>query len=136
VTCAARMTNPDPAPGTAALACRMGYCIEFAVGGGVLRAIVSGRSTFAGAIARDIGEQARRSAVRQVLIDLRRLQDRFGRLRALLAARAAPERVAVVDDWQNDAYYVFIERAARSLGCDLRRFDDHASALAWLRASG
>jgi hypothetical protein len=110
----------------------MGYCIEFAMRDGVLRAIVSGRSAFAGAIARDIGEQARRSSARQALIDVRRLQDRFGRLRALFGARDVPERVAVVDDWQHDDCYVFVEAAARAAGCELRRFDDHAAALGWL----
>lgn len=111
----------------------MGYRIDFRVGGGVLQAIVSGRSAFVGAIAREIGEQARLSSVHHVLIDLRKLQDRHGRLRSLLADRRLPRRVAVVDAWRNDRYYIFAEMAARRLGCDLRRFDDHDTALAWLR---
>jgi hypothetical protein len=53
----------------------MSYRIDFTLGGGVLRAVVSGRSAFAGAIAREIGEQARQSSVRHVLIDARRLRD-------------------------------------------------------------
>jgi hypothetical protein len=110
----------------------MGYRIEFAVGGGVLRATVSGRSALARSIAQDIGEQARSNAVRQVLIDLRRLHDRLGRLRTLLAESDAPERVAVVDSWKNDRHYVFAELAARSAGRNLRRFDDQAAALDWL----
>jgi len=113
----------------------MGYRIDFRVGGGVLEATVSGRSAFAGAIAREIGAQARLSAVEHVLIDIRRLHDRYGRLRSLLAAKDLPQRVAVIDGWRNDRYYIFAEMAARRLGCDLRRFDDHRTALAWLRSA-
>jgi hypothetical protein len=113
----------------------VGYCIEYAVGDGVLRATLSGRaSARAPAIARDIGEQARSSAVQQVLLDVRRLQDRVGRLRALLAGTPAPKRIAVVDSWRNDRHYVFAELAARPLGCEVRRFDEREEALAWLRA--
>jgi len=112
----------------------VGYRIDFRVGGGVLEATVSGRSAFVGAIAREIGAQARLAEVQHVLIDIRRLQDRYGRLRSLLAGRHLPPRVAVIDLWQNDRYYVFAEMAARRLGCHLRRFEDHASALLWLRA--
>jgi hypothetical protein len=112
----------------------VGYRIEFTVGGGVLRAIVSGQSAFVGAIAREIGEQARKSAVRHVLIDVRRLRDRYGRLRSLLASQELPARIAVLDVWQNDRYYIFAELAARRLGCQLRRFDDERAALSWLSA--
>ena len=94
---------------------------------------MSGRTAFFGAIAREIGAQARLSSVRQVLIDVRGLQDRYGRLRSLLAAKHLPKRIAVIDGWQNDRYYIFSEMAARRLGCDLRRFEDHRSALTWLR---
>ncbi len=110
----------------------MGYRIEFAVGSGVLRATVSGRSALARSIARDIGEEARSQSVRQVMIDVRRLHDRLGRLRTLLAADHPPERVAVVDSWKNDRHYVFAELDAQNLGCDLRRFDDQSAALDWL----
>jgi len=51
----------------------VGYRIEYAVRGGVLRAIVSGISAFAAWIARDIGEQARSRSAEQLLIDVRRL---------------------------------------------------------------
>jgi hypothetical protein len=112
----------------------VGYRIDFRVGEGVLQAIVSGRSAFVGAIAREIREQARLSSVQHVLIDIRRLQDRYGRLRSLLAAKGLPQRVAVIDSWQNDRYYIFTEMAARRLGCDLRRFEDHDTALTWLRS--
>jgi hypothetical protein len=77
----------------------------------------------------------RLSSVEHVLIDIRGLHDRRGRLRSLLAARNLPERVAVIDGWRNDRYPIFAEMAARRLGCDLRRFEDHATALAWLRSS-
>jgi hypothetical protein len=111
----------------------MGYCIEYAVGGGVLRAVVSGRSSFASSIAQDIGKLARDSAVRRMLIDVRKLRDRRGRLRALLAARHVPERIAVLDTWQHDNYYVFAELAAKNRGVLLRRFDDEQEALHWLQ---
>lgn len=110
----------------------MGYRIEFAVGGGVLRAVVSGRCRFANSIARDISEQARINSARHVLIDVRRLQDRLGRLRELLAERNVPRRIAVVDRDDNDRHYVFAELAATSKGCSLMRFDSHAEALSWL----
>ena len=87
----------------------MGYRIDFRVGGGVLPG--------------------------QVLIDIRGLHDRYGRLRSLLAERHLPQRVAVVDVWQNDRFSIFAEMAARRLGCDLRRFEDHHAALAWLRSA-
>lgn len=112
----------------------MGYRIEFRVGGGVLKATVSGHSGAVAAIAREIGEQARQSLVRHVLIDVRRLRDRYGRLRSLLATQKLPARVAVLDVWQNDRYYIFAELAARRLGCQLRRFDDEAAALSWLQS--
>jgi len=112
----------------------VGYRIDFTVGGGVLQATVSGRSACVGAIAREIGEQARLSSARHVLIDIRKLRDRYGRLRALLATGDLPRRIAVLDNWQNDRYYIFAEMAARRLGCHLRRFDDHDTALTWLRS--
>lgn len=109
----------------------MGYCIRFAVGGEVLQAVVSGRTSFARAIARDIGEQARASSARCVLVDLRRLEDRVGSLRALLADGDLPQRIAVVDP-ENDRHYVFAELAAAAKGSELRRFDTRAEALSWL----
>ena len=112
----------------------MGYRIDFRVGGGVLEAIVSGRTAYVSAIAREIGAQARLASVANVLIDLRRLQDRYGRLRMLLAAKYLPRRLAVIDTWENDRYYIFAEMAARRLGCEMRRFEQHEAALAWLRA--
>lgn len=112
----------------------MGYCIEYAVGGKVLRAVVSGRSAQVSAIAQDISQIARESSVRHVLLDLRKLRDRLGRLRSLLTARHAPQRIAVVDNWEHDSFYVFAEMAARSRGIELRRFDGEDDALVWLNA--
>ena len=112
----------------------MGYRIDFSVGGGVLSATISGAAGLAGHIARDISDQARASSVQHVLIDVRRLKSRFGRLRTLLASHDAPRRIAVLDSWENDSHYVFLELAARSLGCELRRFDHRAEALEWLSA--
>jgi hypothetical protein len=116
----------------------MGYRIDFAVREDTVAAIVSGRSSeaTAGCIAADIAEAARREAGKKMLIDLRRLGNRVGSLGALLLARrgrAAAERVAVVDLKENDPYYVFHELAARGKGCELRYFEDAASALRWLR---
>jgi len=111
----------------------VGYRIDFRVGGGVLEATVSGRSGLAGAIAREIGDQARLSSVQHVLIDLRKLHNRLGRLHSLLASKHLPSRVAVVDAWQSERFYIFAEMAARRLGCDLQRFEDHGAALIWLR---
>ena len=113
----------------------MGYCIEYAVGGGVLRAVITGRSTLASSIARDLGQLARDSAVRHVLVDVRKLRDRLGRLRALLGGRHIPERIAVLDNWENDGFYVFAEMAARARGIVLKRFDDEGEALSWLAAA-
>ena len=111
----------------------MGYRIDFRVDGGVLEATVTGGSSHAEAIAREIGAQARLEAVDYLLVDIRRMRDRHGRIRALLASRDLPRRIAVVDAWKNDRYYIFAELAARRLGCDLRRFEDSAHALLWLR---
>jgi hypothetical protein len=86
-------------------------------------------------LAREIGDQACRGSVEHVLIDLRELHDRFGRLGSLLAEKHLPQRVAVIDVWQNDRFTIFAEMAARRLGCDLRRFEDHHAALAWLRGA-
>lgn len=114
--------------------------IDYGIGQGVLRAVVSGKSSLAYAawMARNIAEQAAGAAAECLLIDLRRLRDRVGTLRALLAEGDGPaggtqRRIAVVDLSENDRYYVFSESAARSRGCELRRFDDFAAAMSWLR---
>jgi hypothetical protein len=63
----------------------MGYRLDYSVSGGVLMVTISGSCPTPGAIARDIGREARENAVRNVLVDVRRLQDRIGKIRDLLA---------------------------------------------------
>jgi len=117
----------------------MGYRIDFAVREDTVAAIVSGRSSSektADWIAADLAEAAEREAGKNLLVDLRRLENRVGSLGALLLTRegrAPAERVAVVDLKENDPYYVFHELAARGGGCELRYFEDAGAALRWLR---
>ena len=118
----------------------MGYRIDFAVRDDLLRAVVSGRASCertASWIGKDIAEQAKRAARKQLLVDLRRLGNRVGSLGTILLPsgwrRATDYRVAVLDITENDPYYVFLELAARCRGYDLRYFDGAAAALAWLQ---
>ena len=111
----------------------MGYRIDYQAREGVLSAVVSGKSKYAARIADDIGAQARERAARELLIDLRRLEDRVGSLGTLLTAIPGSRRIAVLDVVENDRYYVFAEMLARSLGCTLRHFADAAAAISWLR---
>jgi len=117
----------------------MGYRIDYAVRGDMLKAVVSGQSSLehAGHIARDIAEQASRQAVKQLLIDVRSLLGRVGTLNTLLGPQGDIEgcRVAVLDIWDNDPYYVFSENTARMQGRELRYFYDAAAALRWLGTS-
>ena len=115
----------------------MGYRIDYVAREGVLSAIVSGKSKYAARIALDIGAQARERAARQLLIDLRRLDDRVGSLGTLLTSSGGPacaanRRIAVLDVMENDRYYVFAEALARTLGCTLRHFADASAAVRWL----
>lgn len=120
----------------------MGCLINYATGDGVLRAVVTGRSTQQDAawIARDIAEQAGRQPSRRVLIDVRRLADRVGTLGMLSLAMVAPGevrgyRVAVVDAFENDTYYALHEVTAKARGYVLRCFTSAAAAAKWLRAA-
>jgi len=120
----------------------MGWLINYASGDGMLRAVVSGRSTNQDAvrIGRDIAEQAGRQTMRHVLIDVRRLGDRVGSLGTLSMALGDPGdvrgyRVAVVDAVENDAYYAFHEMAASARGYVLRCFTSAADAAHWLRGA-
>jgi hypothetical protein len=120
----------------------MGYCIEYAVRDGMLRAAVSGRTgrSHAEQIADDISEQAGRETVSRVLIDVRGLSDRLGSLGALSMARCNPQRVsgyrvAVVDAMEHDAYYALHEMAASAHGYVLRCFSSMADAVHWLRSA-
>jgi hypothetical protein len=109
----------------------MSYRIHYQAREGVLSAVVLGKSKYAARIARDIGTQARERAAGELLIDLRRLEDRVGNLGTLLGAIGS-RRIAVLDVTENDRYYVFAEMLARSLGCTLRHFADAESAISWL----
>jgi hypothetical protein len=109
----------------------VGYRIDYLAREGVLSAVVSGKSKYAARIARDIAAQARERAAHQLLIDLRRLEDRVGNLGTLVGTIGS-RRIAVLDVMENDRYYVFAEMLARSLGCTLRHFADARSALRWL----
>ena len=117
----------------------MGFAINYATGDGVLRAVVSGKSSNEDAawIARDIAEQAGRQTLRHVLIDVRRLGDRVGTLGMLSMAIGTPGeirgwRVAVVDALENDAYYALHEMSATARGYALRCFTSAAAAARWL----
>src|SRR6188474_1013211 len=95
----------------------MGYRLDYSVSGGVLMVTISGSCPTPGAIARDIGREARENAVRNVLVDVRRLQDRIGKIRDLLAEKDGPKRIAVLDNVLNERLYVFAEIDARARGC-------------------
>jgi len=110
----------------------MGYRLDYSVSGGVLMVTISGSCPTPGAIARDIGREARENEVRNVLVDVRRLQDRIGKIRDLLAEQDGPKRIAVLDNVLNERLYVFAEIDARARGCALRRFDTQAEAIRWL----
>ena len=113
----------------------MGYRLDYSVSGGVLMVTISGSCPTPGAIARDIGREARENAVRNVLVDVRRLQDRIGKIRDLLAEQDGPKRIAVLDNVLNERLYVFAEIDARARGCALRRFDTQTEAMRWLEGT-
>jgi len=113
----------------------MGYRLDYSVSGGVLMVTISGSCPTPGAIARDIGREARENAVCNVLVDVRRLQDRIGKIRDLLADKDGPRRIAILDNVLNERLYVFAEIDARARGCALRRFDTQAEAMRWLEAA-
>jgi hypothetical protein len=95
-------------------------------------ATISGSCPTPGVLAREISRQARENSASYLLVDVRGLRDRAGRLREVLADRSIPARVAVVDDASNERLYVFAEIDARARGCSLRRFDTQADAMRWL----
>ena len=118
----------------------MGCRINYRTREGMLCAVVSGKSTERNAawIARSIAGQAGAQTANRVLIDLRRLADRVGRLGTLSLANGdagavGGYRVAVVDVADNDPYYVFCELSAKARGLALRCFSDTREALQWLR---
>jgi hypothetical protein len=107
----------------------MSYRIDYQAREGIVAAVVSGKSRDAARIARDLAAHA---GERELLIDLRRFEDRVGNLGALLSA-IGKRRIAVLDVVENDRYYVFAERLAQALGCTLRCFADPAAAIRWLK---
>ena len=110
----------------------MSYRIEYSVTGRVLRATISGSCPSAGIITREIARQARENSASCLLVDVRSLTDRAGRLREVLSSRSIPGRIAVVDHAGNDRLYSFAEIDAANRGCVLRRFDDPDAAFKWL----
>ena len=110
----------------------MSYRIEYSVSGGVLMATLSGTCPTAGFITREISRQARENSASCLLVDVRGLRDRAGRLREVLASRSIPGRIAVVDSAANDRIYQFAEIDAANRGCALQRFEDPDAALKWL----
>ena len=113
----------------------MSYRIAFSHTGDVLVATISGTCPKPDLLAREIGTHARETAARHLVIDMRRLLDRAGRLRELFSHKSVPRRVAVIDSARNERLYVFAELDARRRGCTLRRFEDHESAVNWLLGS-
>ena len=73
--------------------------------------------------------------MRNVLVDVRRLEDRIGKIRDLLADQDGPKRIAILDNVLNERLYVFAEIDARARGCALRRFDTQTEAMRWLEAA-
>lgn len=110
----------------------MSYRIEYSVTGRVLKATISGSCPTPGLLTREISRQARENSASYLLVDVRGLRDRAGRLREVLADRSIPARIAVVDSAANARLYLFCEIDAARLGCTLRRFDDPESAFNWL----
>ena len=113
----------------------MGYRLDYSVSGSVLMVTISGSCPTPGAIARDIGREARENAVGNVLVDVRRLEDRIGKIRDLISDKDGPKRIAILDNVLNERLYVFAEIDARARGCALRRFDTQAEAMRWLEGT-
>ena len=112
----------------------MGYRIQYAIGGRTMLVRLSGRSrTQMRTIAREIRHEAKRAAVRHLVIDVRGLADRFGNLATLVGGTCRNHRLAVVDDEESHAlYYAFSELAARRRKAQMRYFSDPRDALAWV----
>ena len=112
----------------------MGYRIEYALESRAMVVRVSGCThTHAKTIAREIQREARRAAIKHLVIDVRGLVDRFGNLGALVLGTCRNRRVAVIDDDKDkELYHPFSEDAARLVNAELRYFADPGAALAWL----
>jgi hypothetical protein len=110
----------------------MSYRIQYSLNGKVLMATISGSCPTPAFLAREIGRHARENSASFLLVDVRGLEDRAGRLSQLLQDRSIPARIAVVDNAANERLYKFAEFDAALRGCILRRFDDSDAALKWL----
>jgi hypothetical protein len=108
------------------------YRISYSLTGSVLTATLSGSCPTPGFLAREISRQARENSASFLLVDVRGLSDRAGRLREVLCDQSIPGRIAVVDHAGNDRLYVFAEWDAARRGCTLKRFEDPDAALEWL----
>ena len=95
---------------------------------------LSGRTrSQARTIGREIRKEAKRAAIKHLVIDVRELADRFGSLGTLVLAACKNGRVAVVDDDEDAAHYhPFSEHAARRRKSELRYFADPRSAIDWV----
>jgi len=110
----------------------MSYRIGYGLSGNVLTATISGSCPTPGILAREIARQARENSASYLLVDVRGLKDRAGRVQELLTDRSIPGRIAVVDTPENERLYTFAEIDAAHRGCVLKRFDDPEAALKWL----
>ena len=110
----------------------MSYRINYSVNGSVLMATISGSCPTPGFLAREISRQAHENSASFLLVDVRGLSDRAGRLREVLSDQSIPGRIAVVDSPGNERLYVFAEIDAARRGCILKRFEDPDAALKWL----
>jgi hypothetical protein len=110
----------------------MSYRIGYTLSGNVLTATISGSCPTPGILAREIARQARENSASYLLVDVRGLKDRAGRVQELLTDRSIPGRIAVVDTPENERLYTFAEIDAAHRGCVLKRFDDPEAALKWL----
>jgi hypothetical protein len=110
----------------------MSYRIGYSLSGNVLTATISGSCPTPAFLAREIARQARENSASYLLVDVRGLRDRAGRLQQLLTDRSIPGRIAIVDTRENERLYTFAEIDAAHRGCLLKRFDDPESAMKWL----
>jgi hypothetical protein len=112
----------------------MGYRIEYGLESRAMVVRVFGCThTHAKTIAREIQREARRAAIKHLVLDVRGLVDRFGNLGALVLGTCRNRRVAVIDDEDDEALdQPFSEDAARRRDAELRYFADPDAALAWL----
>ena len=93
----------------------MSYRIAFSQTGDVLVATISGTCPKPGTLAHEIGSHAREIAARHLVVDMRRLLDRAGRLRELFSHKSVPRRVAVIDSARNERLYRLIDQLRQDI---------------------